>query len=457
MSGGVQIFPSVPPSAMSQFNWFIDAVNGNDANDGATSLTAIRTDEERQRRMGPSPLWNGTYHLRYLSDIATAYWGGVRTLDSAIFIHGSATNGQGQSVLFTGVVDALVAQNPAANQPFEVTSSAIPVSWTASGLVGSRVRLTSGANAGAKSWVMKDLGGAAPNAKARCCDFGQVVAYTAPMTQPTAQAAPTATNGFVVERLTKITQCTMAIVPLLSPPFGTAPGVTFESLDLGTGGFLTIACADKVLLDGCIWKPSSVQNSGNVTCTNVQLASGSTLGSGFQQIQMAFGYVPGNVTFNCLGSAFQNFMSQGGAIEWRSLANNHLGNGQSIGSRGVAVFDNTTGIGCVVVRYGGAILLDGILWGAGNTVPIGFFGSGCRLDFATSTAAAGAGQIPIASTSPDFSMQTRTSVPAFDQTTSLYTAVRALSPANVFATVAAGGFGGSVVDPVTGCGIGNSF
>jgi hypothetical protein len=55
-------------------------------------------------------------------------------------------------------VTAKQAENPAANVDLQITDGALPVGWTASGLVDKMYVLTSGPNAGACGWVVKDVG-----------------------------------------------------------------------------------------------------------------------------------------------------------------------------------------------------------------------------------------------------------------------------------------------------------
>jgi hypothetical protein len=141
------------PNWLTQSTWYIDAV-GNDENDGATPATPLATHAEFQRRLGAGPI-DGfptvfiTSALRedlvVNTDVRTAFGGGI-------VYQGART------VLYSGSITGLQTWNAAGGLDGQITDAALPVSWTASGLVGKMIVLTSGANAGAVGWVAVDLG-----------------------------------------------------------------------------------------------------------------------------------------------------------------------------------------------------------------------------------------------------------------------------------------------------------
>jgi hypothetical protein len=437
-----------------QTSWFIDPVNGNDANDGSTAATALKSDDERVRRMGENPVWFASaYHLRYLNDIDTVTIGGRVAPGTQIFLHGSATDGQGQSILYTGAVDAVVALNRAGNQPIEITSNALPVSWAASGLVFSRIRLTSG-TIGAKGWALKDLGAKA----ARCSEFNVAGSYVFPFAEPTGAATPNAGNTFVVERLTVIAKL---FIHLNCGRTATASAqVIVESLDVGNEVLSGNAIVNAIF-DGCIVRNASTTNGlfGQLSLDACNLAGASAAPTTWNpprapRIQIFGGCstIAGTVNLQSLAvGVVQRFISQGGRIVCVAPQANDVG---GMGISQIGIFDQAVA-NSMVVKGGALVLSTGfIIWGSGN--------NGFSIDIRpasqilyTSGGLTVAANFPIVSAGGDVTMANgRSSIPAFDQAASAYTAVRVLSFANIVATVGAGGFcavGGTpnIFDPVT--------
>lgn len=137
----------------AQATWFIDPVNGNDSATGLTSGTAIKTEGQRRQRIGSAPILVSTT-VTLLGTAAAGDFFNPPLVGPGGYIYYTGT--LGATVLFTGVLTAAAAQS--GNNPATVTDSSIPVSWTASGLVGKRLRVTSGARAGAVQFIAADLG-----------------------------------------------------------------------------------------------------------------------------------------------------------------------------------------------------------------------------------------------------------------------------------------------------------
>jgi hypothetical protein len=439
---------------MQQLNWFIDPVNGNDANDGATAATALQSDAERQRRMGSYPIWSsGAYHLRYLNDLLpsdTFVLAGRRETNSQIFVHGSTVDHQGKATLFTGVIDVLGTLNRATgtNESWLITSNALPVSWTASGLLNKRIRLTSGAATGAISGVMKDLGAK----QARVCQFRAPVSYTVPVNPSgfTSTSTPVATNTFVVESLVCLP--TVLITLDSADNFSTNLGspVIFDSVVLGinaaqTLGDFVLKSSDVIVLDGCGWTMFDLL----AECIEL-LISGSiaevsaNLGANVAILLLAAGFSATTVSSSAGGNnnvtVQSDFMVQGA----RFLVNGPVG-----WLRG-AVFD-APGPGAVQMitngRFDGSTQAGSFFcWGKGNAV--------VGLAVGVGTVSYLAGQVAgftITGTGGDFSVRAVTTIRPFDNTTGAYVATAATTWAILAAAVGGGtGFGGNVNDPVSG-------
>jgi hypothetical protein len=126
---------------LDQAQWHINAVTGNDQNDGATSLTALQTWAELRRRLGIGPITHMTTVTIEsdlpLSDPIIIDFEIDRTLiEGGLIVQGTRT------VLHSGTFTAVAPYVPATNTPGSITDAALPVSWTASGLVGKLIVLT---------------------------------------------------------------------------------------------------------------------------------------------------------------------------------------------------------------------------------------------------------------------------------------------------------------------------
>jgi len=144
-----------------QMNWWMDSVNGDDENSGTVVTAPIKTFEEFRRRHGrlltdhsQAParktltiLDTGDVVQNFLIDMK------VRQYPEDFVINGSLTH----DPLYSGSVTGYLPWNVGAQQEPELTDAALPVSWTASGLVHKQAILTSGPNAGATAYVSRDL------------------------------------------------------------------------------------------------------------------------------------------------------------------------------------------------------------------------------------------------------------------------------------------------------------
>lgn len=156
------------PDALTQANWFIDAVNGKDTNDGATAGTALKTAAELSRRLGASariypPVNAAAFYrlwtLTILSNLPTTDPLNIDLVlgqNVAAIIKGGGTLPVEQAGTFTAVTNKNVALGT--NARLRLTDSNLPFStfWTFAAT--KRVRITSGARQNAVMWIAKDLG-----------------------------------------------------------------------------------------------------------------------------------------------------------------------------------------------------------------------------------------------------------------------------------------------------------
>lgn len=140
------------PSAewLAQAGWCVDQAAGDDEALGLSPLTALATVDEVWRRTGGNPATNSVLTIvgTYVGDIV------LRSTGTGPF----TIAGQVSAPLYSGSITALTTWTIAGTVRQLVTDAALPVSWTASALVGKRCVLTSGVNAGAWAPIMIDLG-----------------------------------------------------------------------------------------------------------------------------------------------------------------------------------------------------------------------------------------------------------------------------------------------------------
>lgn len=438
---------------MGQTDWFIDDAGSREAT-GADAGHPI-PEIERRFRMGATPEWNDTatgYHLRYLTDTATVVIQGRRDPASVIFIHGSATNGAGQSTTYSGNIDALTTLNRLTNTPWEITSNAIPTSWTASSLVNGRIRRVSD---GMTGWAIKDLG----TKKARCSEFCAPATFTvggftgAP---GTAIGTPVAADAFVVERLTKINKLYIHVPPSQRTT-NLFNGVIVDSIDVGSQGLFSSA-GDYVSLIACLvqfglgaggFLSTAFLNGCRINQVFTPIGGGG--------IGITGGYTSAALLLNPTvgSSSLRRFMVQGGALNFCGVGGNDVGGW--LAQIGLGAFDCASAFN--IFGQQGICLnssLGAALWGSGNTSSVSIRAGGSMM---VDGPVAQATHFPIAATN-DVAMGGKFSVPAFDSTTCLYTPPRTLTWPHICTEQSAGGFcqNGSpnnpfIVDPLTGAAI----
>lgn len=206
----------------SQATWYVDVLNGNDANDGLTLITALASHEEIRRRIGSATI-NRTVTINIANDM-----GATQPINVFFNIGPSGRLnyfGVGQTVLFTGAFTAVTAINRGTNSAMIVADSSIPTSWTASNMINTvnstarRIRITSGARAGALSWGALDLG----TKQANTCNFALPSGF------PPTQILPQVGDPYVVEQLTRVQEVNLrsnAGCATAQPPW-----ITFNDLD----------------------------------------------------------------------------------------------------------------------------------------------------------------------------------------------------------------------------------
>jgi len=141
-----------------QLTWKIDQHPGVGKDENVGSLASpLATWDEFRRRHG-AVLGSGVTVTVTLDGPAGVFTGDINV--DMFLANGETLVIKGtQTVLYTGSVTAYQAWNPALTHECEITDTAIPVSWTASGLIDHQIVMTNGANVGAATFATLDLTG----------------------------------------------------------------------------------------------------------------------------------------------------------------------------------------------------------------------------------------------------------------------------------------------------------
>lgn len=178
----------------SQTTWFIDPVGGNDANTGLTAGTALKTDAERQRRVGL--IWPIN------ADTSVTYLNNVPATDPCIYTYTLGTNG----VLRINGTPTTIYTSPGSgfsavtnlNRATQ-TASSVTEAVMGAGRTGQRIRTTSGASAGAIAWLDRDFGGGVYRTSP-----WTTISFANPLPFTPTQVNVAASDQFVIESLTQI-------------------------------------------------------------------------------------------------------------------------------------------------------------------------------------------------------------------------------------------------------------
>lgn len=206
--------PGQHPSWLTQSDWYINSTTGNDENVGDQASRALKTDAERQRRLG----FRAPIRPAYVSAQFTRPWRlriiGTLPVDDPVVLSLAPTQdvtvhvmGSGSIVDYSGSITAITAKNPATNTPFSFTDSALPTVNGWSNHIAKRGRIVGGPRDGAIFWFDKDLG----NRTVRISDPSRVrqIGATDPFFAFTlTPLTPVVGDAYVVESLPQITTFT---------------------------------------------------------------------------------------------------------------------------------------------------------------------------------------------------------------------------------------------------------
>jgi len=142
--GQWQSLDTVDQGFLQKLFWSVDPVDGDDENTGWGDTEveadghALKTLAELNRR-----LKGANYETAPLVHVMND----VPLSDATVLTNVRTKNGAGfptligtRTTLFSGTITGYATKNPAGNAGFEVAIAGIPVSWTASGLIGAMIQ-----------------------------------------------------------------------------------------------------------------------------------------------------------------------------------------------------------------------------------------------------------------------------------------------------------------------------
>lgn len=143
-------------------DWYIDGTTGNDANNGTTAGTPLRTGAELARRLGPYALWGQSVTVHVLANGMTD----ALLLRGAMLVAGTQLDIVGAPTLLAnaGTIATIGAIDHVTPLAPYVTTTLI-ADWTP--YIWARLRTTDGANDNAVTWIAKANPGGVGLATAR--------------------------------------------------------------------------------------------------------------------------------------------------------------------------------------------------------------------------------------------------------------------------------------------------
>jgi len=213
-----------------QTSWFIDPVNGNDTNSGATLALALKTDAERQRRWGPS--------TRLVAPTTVTYASSPPSTDKVnydvAYLDGASLTVQGTPTIVKPniTLSAVTTLDRATQTPWDITGGTLGAAD-----VGLMVRINQGARVNNYAAICKDLGGN----KVRIAPFGNLdIANTVTLGYPFVQVVPQVNDVVDVIDVPTLTVGLLSFRAGTNSMFAAGPpfinGVLFDSVRLDGAG-----------------------------------------------------------------------------------------------------------------------------------------------------------------------------------------------------------------------------
>jgi hypothetical protein len=365
--------------------WDIDPTNGNDENAGfgasqaAARLRPLKTQAELNRRL--TGALNIAPTIEIEGNIPNSDNGGIpnlktKTRDALPLVFGrlDPVGGTVNPPIFSGAITGYVTAVPATNTPFQMTIASLPVSWTASGLIGLMIQKNDGSKT---AYAEADLG-----------------AKTARISQPrtsTATSSGVTTNFVVGETVNVYRLFTIPNWPYdENVMFPRAGNLEIQAKRTNGSACQTVLGASGPFVNNCILNGVIWQGGSQGTFGNVQII-GSGSFSGFSQLGLF-----GLSVLKCLVIFTDSTpLAAEGTVQIDGAnASIHTFDRTVIslsGTSALAIFDTTTPAmdhatqGCIWCRIGVAV------YGAGNATSLIVVDSGSRCAIPAGATAATAG------------------------------------------------------------------
>jgi hypothetical protein len=439
---------SHPSWRLEHDDWYIDSIAGNDENNGATALTALRTGAELSRRYGHGNLVRSTsvdlsirYHIK--NDLlAPDYFELDVTADVDTYFR---ILGENTATLRTGTLansGGVIVENPNTNQPWVIKDTGV-VTWE----TDARIRFTNGPANNGTCWPAKDLGSGSLRVSPPCT-------WDEPDFFNTANAVtPANGNTYAVERLTKINLGEIRVRRTTSA-FGFALIVNVANLDIQNPGpgFAISDHADghnlSISYYGCrVRQPLYLRSEYYINSFLSDGVLGTTFFNNIGFSGCLFKYINAQNPFflvsNWRGS-FGNVTTYLQGVPLLFVGSNAINAGS------VAVFDvpisfaNPGGHGInvgfakdVFLEQAASLGVVGSIWGSGNA------GAGIRMSAGSSLSIHRNSITTITGTGGDFILADAATARAWDEAVGAPTGVITCTWANLALAIASGGFGGS--------------
>ena len=465
------------PSWLVVNDWYIDATNGNDENDGQASVSGANNVGPLKTYAELAMRWNGgiispTHAVSSIKLCTVNILTSLPTTDPVYtscvvlnlnvnlwFKAGPATQ------LYAGTFSAVTALSPSTNQALDLTDAGIG-NWTT--YLNKRWRITAGARQNAMGWVAKDLGAQkcrSSNAEIPG-NMNPANAAFYPIVVGGSVVTPQVGDTFVIEDLITISvgPITVKYIEAATTSFSAGVivfgefafranniGITLNGdTSLSTISFHCYSCIIPRLsvqascysyFDNCLYS-DFISLIGGMTQFSCGLVIAGTNGIGLESTAAGVVAIENDTMFQGVGIRGANItVIAACAFDSANTVANAGGHGFTVSKYRTTIpkINNVSWM-YITVR----------IWGSGNAGKGLYIGAGCNVVYANGIGAA----LKVTGTGGDWSLNNGTTANVWDQTASAgagaYLAPRNSTWANLIATVAGAGFGGNAVDVATG-------
>lgn len=449
---------------LTQRDWFINALTGDNKNDGKTRSTALRSHAELERRWGKGNILFPPYDQARFSRPCFVH------IDSALpdedLANIDVILGLGAELAYIGGADRVIRAGTftgvtpraeATNTPYSFADGTVPATYWGDQILG-RVRITSGARLNAVAWVAKSLGASnfRSSEPAVCNPMSPTAEPEDFLPVEAVPVVPQVGDTYALETLRSIKFGTLNVRAIGIDDYSFTPCVSFGELEIRQlptvvsgsplifafyscqlnyfstsgpmGGGLLGTCyvyncaARSVNVSGgqLLWEGGLVTDNNGVSASNFTVHAGSAVVQGdafFQNAQLG----GSNVFINAAG-IFDTGANFNRAPDGAGVRTGPALGGPCAGTIRFGMYHHSSG--------------PPRLWGAGNVTGVhAVFGGSFSYDPNY--------PITITGTESDFKVAKATTSRAWDEANGVYTPARANTWTNMATAINAGGLGGN--------------